>query len=233
MSVIFGICAPRAAIVDEQQLRRCGEATARYGMDGTSMHVHGQIGMGFQAFHTNDRSKLERRLAVDAVGNILAMDGRLDNHRGLREILDDNDPAVPDSALALKAFERWGENCFSCLVGDWAIALWSARDGILYLARDHAGSRPLYYRVQDCKTMWSSYLEGFFVERSSIAIEIRAVASHVRDSAAGFRATQNVSLGQMLVLNRNTGLAVDAALLQSFQYLPRNRQTIPREPRGF
>ena len=165
MSVIFGICAPRAAIVDEQKLRRCGEATARYGMDGTSMHVHGQIGMGFQAFHTNDRSKLERRLAVDAVGNILAMDGRLDNHRGLREILGDNDPAVPDSALALKAFERWGENCFSCLVGDWSLALWSARDGILYLARDHAGSRPLYYRVQDGKTMWSSYLEGFFVER--------------------------------------------------------------------
>jgi asparagine synthase (glutamine-hydrolysing) len=164
MSVIFGICAPRAAIVDEQQLRRCGEATARYGMDGTSVHVQGRIGMGFQAFHTNDRSKLERKPAVDAAGNILALDGRLDNHLSLREILGDSDPEVPDSALALRAFERWGENCFSCLVGDWSLALWSARDGILYLARDHAGSRPLYYRAEAGETRWSSYLEGFFVE---------------------------------------------------------------------
>jgi len=164
MSVIFGVCAPRAAIVDEQLLRRCGQATARYGMDGTSVHMQGRIGMGFQAFHTSDRSKLEWKPAVDELGNILAMDGRLDNHEDLAESLCDGDRTVPDSGLSLKAFEKWGENCFSRLVGDWALALWSARDGILYLARDHAGSRPLYYRVQAGETRWSSYLEWFFVE---------------------------------------------------------------------
>jgi asparagine synthase (glutamine-hydrolysing) len=166
MSVIFGICAPRTAIVDEQLLQRSAEVTARYGMDGTGVRVQGRIAMGFQAFHTNDRSRLEREPIVDAIGNILVLDGRLDNHQDLAESLDIDDRGVPDSALVLKAFERWGESCFSRLVGDWALALWSASDGVLYLARDHAGSRSLYYRTQNGETQWSSYLEWLFVDRS-------------------------------------------------------------------
>ena len=158
MSVIFGDCLPQGATVDGETLSRLAAATARYGLDGTALHTRGRIGMGFQAFHTHERSLIGTQPAVDAVGNILVFDGRLDNHEELAagDGLIGVRPA--DSILILNAFARWGEECFSRLVGDWALALWSASDRTLYLARDHAGMRSLYYRNDDGGVRWSTYL---------------------------------------------------------------------------
>ena len=163
MSVIFGDCLPQGATVEGATLSRLAAATARYGDDGTALHTQGRIGMGFQAFHTHERSLIGTQPAVDAVGNILVFDGRLDNHEELAagDGLIGVRPA--DSILILNAFARWGEECFSRLVGDWALALWSARDRALYLARDHAGMRSLYYRNDNGGIRWSTYLETFFV----------------------------------------------------------------------
>jgi asparagine synthase (glutamine-hydrolysing) len=161
MSVIFGICAPANATVDEQSLLRLGHATSRYGMDGTEIHTQGRIGMGFQAFYTQSRSRLEQQPAGDPLGNILVFDGRLDNHRHLAARLAIDNKGVPDSALILEAFARWGEGCFAHLIGDWALALWSANDQVLYLARDHAGTRTLFFSRQHGEIRWSTHLDAF------------------------------------------------------------------------
>jgi len=167
MSVIFGICASQGSIVEKQTLLRLAEATSPYGIDGTETHCEGRIGMGFQAFHTHCRSRLERQPGRHPLGNVLVLDGRVDNYRDLASRLEIQNEEVADSALVLEAFARWGVDCFSLLVGDWALALWSASDRILYLARDHAGTRTLYYSNQNGEFRWSTYLEAFFVDRSS------------------------------------------------------------------
>jgi asparagine synthase (glutamine-hydrolysing) len=46
----------------------------------------------------------------------------------------------------------------------WALALWSASDRVLYLARDHAGTRFLYFEQSSQYLMWSTSLETFFVD---------------------------------------------------------------------
>lgn len=53
---------------------------------------------------------------------------------------------------------------FSHFIGDWAIALWSAQEEALYLARDHAGTRTLYYEVSERQILWGTHLETFFAE---------------------------------------------------------------------
>jgi asparagine synthase (glutamine-hydrolysing) len=164
MSVIFGLCVPHDSIVDEASLSLLAGATSRYGIDATELHVQGRIGMGFQPFHTHPRSRLERQPAVHPIGNMLAFDGRLDNHRELAARLGINNEDVADSVLVLEAFARWSEDCFSHLVGDWALALWSPDDRALYLARDHAGTRTLYYSNQNGVIRWSTHLETFFVK---------------------------------------------------------------------
>jgi asparagine synthase (glutamine-hydrolysing) len=132
-------------------------------MDGTDILAQGRIGMGFQAFHTQDRSRFEQQPIKDSLGNILVFDGRLDNHQELTEEREPDDGTVTDSALVLGAFAKWGEDCFSHLVGDWALALWSAKSRVLYLARDHAGARTLFYRDVNGEICWSTYLETFLV----------------------------------------------------------------------
>jgi asparagine synthase (glutamine-hydrolysing) len=164
MSVIFGTCLSHDSVVDEKLLLHLANATARYGPDGTNTLAHGRIGMGAQAFHTHHRSRLEQPPSVDHRGNIVVLDGRLDNHRELAATQGMSEGALSDSALILKTFERWGEDCFSHLVGDWALALWSATDSVLYLACDHAGARTLFYRTLPGEIRWSTYLETFFVD---------------------------------------------------------------------
>jgi asparagine synthase (glutamine-hydrolysing) len=171
MSVIFGTCLADNAFADEQALSRLADATSRYGADGNYISCDKQIGMGFQAFHTHARSHLERQPATDQLGNKIVLDGRLDNHEDLAEREGFKKGSLSDSDLILIAFARYGEECFSRLVGDWALALWSAKDCTLYLARDHAGSRTLFYQNLPEKITWSTYLETFVFGEDTLELD--------------------------------------------------------------
>jgi asparagine synthase (glutamine-hydrolysing) len=179
MSVIFGTCLADNAFADEQALSRLAEATTRYGGDGTYIACDKQIGMGFQAFHTHARSQLERQPATDPLGNRIVLDGRLDNHEDLAERGGFKKGSLSDSDLVLSAFARYGEDCFSRLVGDWALALWSAKDCTLYLARDHAGSRTLFYQNRPEKITWSTYLETLVFGDNDLELDREYLGRHL------------------------------------------------------
>jgi asparagine synthase (glutamine-hydrolysing) len=163
MSILFGVRFTDGRAGDESQLIEMAHATERYAPDGTFVRSLDGLGMGFQAYHTHERSKLEAQPAIDAQGNMITFDGRLDNHKELSELLGILQRDTPDSLIALAAFLHWGDKCFSKLVGDWAIALWSAKDRVTHLARDHAGMRTLYFNVGNGTLRWATYLETFFV----------------------------------------------------------------------
>jgi asparagine synthase (glutamine-hydrolysing) len=135
--------------------------------------------MGFQPFYTHERSKLDAQPAMTARGNMLSFDGRLDNHKELHEEVEFPDKAAPDSEIVLAAFDRWGENCFSRLAGDWALVLWSNANRVLYLARDHAGTRTLYYEAAQGRVRWSTHLETFFVDSPAHGIDEAYAASYL------------------------------------------------------
>jgi asparagine synthase (glutamine-hydrolysing) len=145
VNIILGVRAADAQSVDERHLRALAQGTNRYAPDGTFVLADGHVGMVFQPYHTHERSRLEAQPIVDVRGNMLCFDGRLDNHEELQEALGLPSQIASDSEIILAAFERWGESCFSRFIGDWALALWSSAERSLYLARDHAGMRTLYY----------------------------------------------------------------------------------------
>lgn len=159
MSIIFGVCRSRGAPVVQQDVQVLASSTLRYAHDGTFLTTHGSVGMGFQPYHTHVRSHLEAQPIADPGGNLLVFDGRLDNWDGLRKKLNNENHAVTDSEIVLAAFLQWGERCFSQFIGDWALVLWSAADRALYLARDHAGTRSLYFSNVQGNVTWSTYLE--------------------------------------------------------------------------
>jgi asparagine synthase (glutamine-hydrolysing) len=163
MSILFGVRYTDGRAVDESQLIELAHATERYAPDGTFVRSLGGLGMGFQPYHTHQRSTLESQPAIDAQGNMITFDGRLDNHKELSELLGILERDTPDSLIALAAFQRWGDKCFSKLIGDWAIALWSAKDRVTHLARDHAGMRTLYFNFGNGVLRWATHLETFFV----------------------------------------------------------------------
>jgi asparagine synthase (glutamine-hydrolysing) len=171
MSILFGIRKAEPEMIGERQLLDLAGSTIRYAPDGTFVQASGRIGMGFQPYATHQRSRLESQPAVDARGNMLTLDGRIDNHKELAMLLGGQKCDVADTILILAAFEQWGEGCFSRLIGDWALALWSRADRSLYLARDHAGTRTLFFERTEERLLWSTHLETFFAEGRSHAID--------------------------------------------------------------
>jgi asparagine synthase (glutamine-hydrolysing) len=179
MSIIFGVQAPDNAYVEASYLKTLARATERYAPDGTFVGAGVSVGMGFQPYHTHERSKLETQPAIDGRGNMLGFDGRLDNHEELRTVLGLSPQTVADSSIVLAAYERWSESCFARLEGDWALALWSKSDRSLYLARDHAGTRTLYYEMRHGGVMWSTYLETFLADGVQRDLENAYIACYL------------------------------------------------------
>ena len=178
MSIIFGLLKKRDEQVLEQELRQAACATERYATRAGHLFLQGQLGMALQPYFTHQRSELEVRPVADGHGRVISFDGRLDNYKELAQEL-----ALPhsesDSRIVLAAFDRWGQGCFSHLVGDWALALWSGREEALYLARDHAGARTLYFHQQGNSIRWSTYLDTFAAGGTELRLADEYVARYL------------------------------------------------------
>ncbi|HTF70879.1 MAG TPA: asparagine synthase-related protein [Edaphobacter sp.] len=162
MSIIYGLLKEHGVTVIESELRHLAAVTERYATGTGSVHVQGRLGMGFQPYSSHLRSELERGPVSGPHGHALSFDGRLDNYKELSEELGLSDPEIlSDSQIVLAAFARWSEACISRFVGDWALVVWSEKDQSLYLARDHAGTRTLYFRHEQGEAVWATHLDAF------------------------------------------------------------------------
>jgi asparagine synthase (glutamine-hydrolysing) len=171
MSIILGVRKDSGIPIVESELRQLALATDRYASDRSSIRVDGEVGMCFQPHLTHQRLALEIQPAVDRYGNMLTFDGRLDNQTDLSRLLGLHGDETSDSRIVLAAFERWGDDCFSRFVGDWALALWWRERRSLYLARDHAGMRTLYFEIQADGLRWATYLDTFLAANESRSLD--------------------------------------------------------------
>lgn len=82
---------------------------------------------------------------------VIAFNGEIYNHLALRQELEANQLAPvwrghSDTETLLACFAVWGiEKTLQATVGMFAIALWDKQQGVLTLARDRMGEKPLYW----------------------------------------------------------------------------------------
>ncbi len=100
-------------------------------------------------------------------------------------------------------FEEEGEDCFSNLRGEFAIALWDDREETLYLARDHFGTKPLFYAKTSDSLVFGSEVKALLCH-PSISAEFDAESIHQSLHALGvsdrswFRDIRQVRPGHFL-----------------------------------
>lgn len=78
----------------------------------------------------------------------IVYNGELYNYHALRAELEragHHFATQSDTEVTLQAYERWGTNCLERLNGMFAFAIWDSRRAALFIARDRAGIKPLYY----------------------------------------------------------------------------------------
>ncbi|HEY4905405.1 MAG TPA: asparagine synthase (glutamine-hydrolyzing) [Candidatus Sulfotelmatobacter sp.] len=155
MCGIFGIVA-RNARIPADVLDRATQSLAHRGPDdsGTvilrdSIPDPVEIGLGNRRLAILDLSPLAHQPMHDpATGNWIAYNGEVYNFREVRQELErfgERFVSNSDTEVLLRAYGRWGEACLKKLRGMFALAIWDARNHLLFLARDPMGIKPLYY----------------------------------------------------------------------------------------
>lgn len=113
--------------------------------------------LGARVFPTTPEALAENQPLVDGEsGRVLVWDGRLDNRDELLDSLARSGEKPSDAELVLRAFNRWGEDCPTRLVGDFAFAVWDGRSRTLYAARDPLGLRPFFYYADAVRFCFAS-----------------------------------------------------------------------------
>jgi asparagine synthase (glutamine-hydrolysing) len=97
----------------------------------------------------------------------LVFNGEIYNFLELREELiakGHEFQSQSDTEVILKAYQEWGTDCLSHLNGMFAIALYDAVADRLFLARDRAGEKPLFYSHNGGSVRFSSELKGLMAD---------------------------------------------------------------------
>jgi len=86
-------------------------------------------------------------------GLVLSFNGEIYNFRELRSLLQSEKGEVfetqTDTEVLLKLWKHYGERCLDKLNGMFAFAIYEVEKNLLYLVRDIAGQKPLYYYKGD------------------------------------------------------------------------------------
>jgi len=163
------------APVDCELLRRMTDFMAFRGPDAQESWIDGNVGFGHTMLRTTWEAETEKQpLTLD--GKVwLTADARIDGRAELIFELEAKlrrrlqigglgNGSAPerlpnDAELILLAYEAWGEDCVTHLIGDFAFAIWDAPQRRLFCARDHMGVKLFYYALVGNAFVFSNTLE--------------------------------------------------------------------------
>lgn len=135
---------PSRRVVEEMT-----RALAHRGPDATGYHTSASAVLGHQRLSILDVSIAAAQPMVSASGRyVLAFNGEIYNYRELREELrlaGAEFRSHSDTEVVLTLYEALGSDCVRRLEGMFALAVLDTHARTLFLARDRAGEKPLYY----------------------------------------------------------------------------------------
>lgn len=101
---------------------------------------------------------------IDQSGNfVIIFNGEIYNYKSIKAELSKK--GIPfktngDTEVLLEAYKYWEQNCLEKLVGMFVFAIYDLKKERIFIARDRAGEKPLYYYHNASEFMFSSELKG-------------------------------------------------------------------------
>ncbi len=162
MSGIAGIIHFDGAPVATGLIEGMTSAMAYRGPDGIHHWQRGSVALGQCMLRTTPESLEETQpLTNEDESLVLVMDGRVDNWEELRRELLPHGALLrdlSDAELVLRAYQAWGRDCLQHIDGDFALAIWDARQQQLFCARDRIGNKPFFYHWNGTTLVFASEL---------------------------------------------------------------------------
>lgn len=133
---------------DVAAVARMTAAMESRGPDSDGVVAHGPVALGHRRLSIIDLSACGAQPMVDSeLGLTLVFNGCIYNYEELRSELKAFGYqffSAADSEVVIKAFHRWGSACVERFKGMFAFAIVDRATGVVTLARDRLGIKPLY-----------------------------------------------------------------------------------------
>jgi asparagine synthase (glutamine-hydrolysing) len=156
MSAIYGRMETGGGPLTPNAAETHIKALAEWGPDSLDVHATNSWIIAQATLFIAPNSHLNK-IEVTNSGCYIAADAILDNRPELAELLGVNILALDglsDAGLIAASWERWGSDCVQHLVGDFAFSVVDPAARTVFLARDHIGTRPLYWSIRGDTFLW-------------------------------------------------------------------------------
>jgi asparagine synthase (glutamine-hydrolysing) len=169
MCGIAGWIAPAKSAPEERALQPMLSALAHRGPDGAGScaYLAGRgeyrVALGHRRLAIIDPVGSQQPMCDEAAGLALTFNGEIYNFRELRSELEFHGLEFSrdsDTEVLLRAYQHWGAQCVHHLRGQFAFALWDAKNERLFLARDRFGEKPLYLHEANGGLYFASELKA-------------------------------------------------------------------------
>ena len=169
MCAIVGLCK----IINDRDLewlnQSCNSLRHRGpDSDGKWIGPKKNIALGHRRLSIIDTNDISNQPFISNDSNLaIVFNGEIYNYLELRQELQDigfKFRTNSDTEVLLYAYKYWGEDCLNFLNGMWAFAIFDQTNGHgrekLFISRDRAGEKPLYYIHNSEKFEFASELKG-------------------------------------------------------------------------
>lgn len=136
---------------------------------GAWWSLDGRVGLGHRRLSILDLSTLGHQpMEHQPRGLAVVFNGEIYNHHELRLELAQRGfrfRSHSDTEVILAAYEAWGRDCLHRFNGAFAFAVYDGMNGTVFLARDRAGEKPLFYRIEQDRLYFASELKALLANQ--------------------------------------------------------------------
>jgi asparagine synthase (glutamine-hydrolysing) len=150
---------------DVQGVRRMMDAQVHRGPDDSGLYQDEHVVLGHRRLSIIDLSSSGHQPMLNEDESICVIfNGEIYNWLEIRrelELLDYKFRSNSDTEVIVKAYQEWGEESFKRIIGMFSLCIFDRQRHYLYLLRDHAGIKPLYYYLSKERVVFASEVRGF------------------------------------------------------------------------
>lgn len=149
--------------VDPVALRSMARAIEHRGPDDEGFFVDGSLGLGFRRLSIIDLEGGHQPMSDRDERVWVVFNGEIFNFPELRSelaSLGHEFRTRSDTEVIVHGYKQWGTGILSRLNGMFGLAIWDVDRKRLVLARDHAGIKLIYYRVDKGSVVFGSELRA-------------------------------------------------------------------------
>lgn len=211
MCGIIGFVSSRNLSENRDWLAKGSNTIIHRGPDGYGewYSTDGKVGMGHRRLSIIDLTESASQPMRDINnGNVIIYNGELYNYLELKKELIKNGynfNTKSDTEVLMYAYDMWGLECVSRFNGMFAFAIYDYRKQIVFIARDRAGEKPLFYSLENNILKFGSELKAFMYSKN--------IDHYIDNDALDCYLTMGYVPGDMCILNGFNKLNPASALL--------------------